>query len=109
MLRQTVAQPFLRMRDNFYILRVQTNFFMQLAIHCLLRRFTKTHPALRKLPSILRKTTRPQYLPCAISQNNTYICTKALLINHDNDPTAPTVPSDTAHRLMNDEPRTMSY
>src|SRR5690554_663446 len=59
---QPVAQPAAGAAENFDILPVQADFFIEFAIQCFLCSFARMDTALRELPGVLVYASGPKYL-----------------------------------------------
>jgi len=55
-----VAQPALGSLENFHIVGLEADFFVELAIECILDRLAVIYTALGKLPSLLPNTLCPE-------------------------------------------------
>ena len=75
-------QPVLGATDYRNVLWLQTDFFVQFPIQGLLRSFMRLDPALRKLPSAVATTPRPEYPVIAVAENDAHIRTVTLFVNH---------------------------
>ena len=65
------------------MVRLQTNFFVQLAKHSLFRRFAPVYASLWKLPAMRTDTLAPEDLILTVEQNDADVGAKALLVQHD--------------------------
>lgn len=61
----------------------QTDLFLQLAIHRLLRSLVGLNPALRELPGILPHTTTPEKAVFVIAENDPHIWPETVGVYHN--------------------------
>jgi hypothetical protein len=81
---QAVTQPPFRAADNLNMCRLETNFFFQFPIHSLYGRLTLADTALGKLPGALPDPFGPQQMASRIAQDDTYVSSKTLRVDHLN-------------------------
>ena len=60
LLGNVVAQPALGTLENFYIVRLEPDLFVELAIECILNGLAVIYAALGKLPSLLANAFCPE-------------------------------------------------
>jgi hypothetical protein len=84
-LRQTITQPASRAGEYFYIFAFKANFFVQLAVQGVFRRFIRVDASLWKLPGVLIDTASPKYLTSVICQNNPDIRAETIGVDHGNN------------------------
>ena len=81
-LRHVVVQPALGAPEDAHVLRQQSDFFMQFAEHCLVRRLAGLDATLRELPGMFPDPLAPEYLVPGIAQNYADVGAVTVLVNH---------------------------
>jgi hypothetical protein len=81
-LRNLVTHPFPGSSEYLHMLRHQADFFVQLAVHRLLRSFALLDAALRKLPCMLSYPLAPKHLISVVRDDNADILAVAVSVYH---------------------------
>ena len=79
---QSVAQPTLSPAETPDVIRVQPQFFVQLAVHRRFRGFLLADPSLRELPCVLADAFCDQQAPLIICDDDPHVGTEAVCIDH---------------------------
>ena len=81
-LRNLITHPVTGAPEYSYVFRHQADFFVQLAVHRLLRGFAMLNAALRKLPRVLSHPFAPEHLIHVIRDNDADIRAVAVSVYH---------------------------
>src|SRR5689334_4612017 len=80
--RNLVAQPLARTTEDLHVLRVETDFFLELPIHRLLGSLAGLDAALRKLPRVLADPFAPEYLVLRVGDDDGDVRAIAVTVQH---------------------------
>ena len=78
-----IAQPVTGAGHNAHMLRLEPHFFVQFAVHRLLRAFAPVDAALRKLPAVGSDALAPEHLVPLVEQDDADVGPKAVPVKHN--------------------------
>lgn len=81
--REVVFEPLRRATEDIDAVFCQSELFIEFPKKRVFGTFVRVDPALRKLPSILPDTTRPQHLPLRVRDDDAYVGAISVGVDHN--------------------------